>query len=180
MPKLAAKIKKRVAKADAVGGGDFEPLAPGKYIASLSEVEAKTSNAGNPMWVAEFEEIHDLDGERQPGRQWYNLNLPIDGPMPESYEPKKLRKDQTKQDSWDNYQRMCEGRLKGFFEAFGYEVDSDTDEFISEKCVIVVGVRTITQGARAGEKTNQINGVAPLDSVDYEDGDEDGESKDEF
>lgn len=180
MPKLAAKTRKRVAKAEAVGSGDYEPLAPGKYIAELSEVEAKNSNAGNPMWVAEFTEIHDLDGDRQPGRQWYNLNLPIDGPMPDSYEPKRLRKGQTPEDSWENYQRMCEGRLKGFFEAFGYEVDSDTDEFIGERCVITVGVRTITQGARAGEKTNQINGVAPLDSVDFEEGEGDETKNDEF
>jgi hypothetical protein len=178
MPKLAAKTRKKVAKAEAVAGGDFEPLAPGKYIATLAGVEAKTSNAGNPMWVAEFEEIHDLDGDRQPGRQWYNLNLPVDT-MPDDYEPKRLRKGQTREDSWENYQRLCEGRLKGFFEAFGYEVDSDTDEFVGEQCVIIIGVRTITQGARAGEKTNQVNGVAPLDSVDYE-GAEDGGGEDEF
>ena len=179
MPKLAAKTRKKVAKAEAIGGGEFEPLEPGKYIAELAEVEAKTSNAGNPMWVATFEEIHDLDGERQPGRQWYNLNLPIDT-MPDDYNPARLRKGQTREDSWENYQRMCEGRLKAFFEAFGYDVDSDTDEMIGEKCVIIIGVRTIKQGARAGEKTNSVNGVAPLDSVDYEGGDEDGEGGDEF
>lgn len=166
MAKLAAKTRKRVAKADAVTGGDFEPLTPGKYIATLSEVEAKNSQAGAPMWVAEFEDITDLDGDRQPGRQWYNLMLPQDV-MPEDYKPKRSKK--SPQEAWDDYQRLCEGRLKAFFEAFGYTVDSDTDEMIGDRVVLQIGVRTIANGARAGEKTNSVNAILPLDSVDFED-----------
>lgn len=169
MAKLAAKDRKKVEKATAVSG-EFEPLKPGKYVAQLDEVEVKKSNAGNPMWVAEFSEIHSLDGEKQPGRQWYNLNLPTTDTPPDDY-AKGAEK-------WEQYQRLCEGRLKGFFEAFGFEVDSDTDEFIGDRCVLVIGVRTIQSGVRTGEATNSVNGVKPLDSVEYEgeddDGDEDG------
>lgn len=175
MPKLAAKQRKKVEKAEAVSG-EFEPLKPGKYIATLADVVAKTANSGAPMWVAEFEEIHSLDGERQPGRQWYNLMLPQDK-MPEDYQPKRSKK--SPEEAWEDYQNLCNGRLKSFFEAFGYTVDSDTDEMISERCVLQIGVRTIQNGARAGEQTNSVNGVAPLDSVNYE-GSEDGEDDDEF
>lgn len=169
MPKLAAKDRKKVAKAQAVGG-DFEPLKPGKYIAELSAVEAKNSAAGNPMWVAEFTDIHNLDGEKQPGRQWYNLNLPTSDTPPDGY---------TKgEEKWQQYQGLCAGRIKAFFEAFGYSEDSDTDEMIGERVVLQIGVRTIQNGARAGEETNSVNGVQPLDSVDYEgaDDDEDGDN----
>lgn len=171
MPKLSAKDRKKVEKSKAVSG-DFEPLKPGKYVAQLDEVVAKKSNAGNPMWVAEFSEIHSLDGEKQPGRQWYNLNLPTTDTPPDDY-------DKTAE-KWEQYQRLCEGRLKAFFEAFGYEVDSDTDEFIGERCVLTIGVRTITKGERAGEPTNSVNGVKPLDSVEYAEGEGGGDSEDEF
>lgn len=152
MPKLAAKVRKQAEAASAVTGG-FEPITPGKYIATLKSVEAKTSNAGNPMWTAEFEDIHSMDGEKQPGRQWYNLNLPTTPEPPEGY---------TKgEEKWKQYQGLCAGRLKGFFEAFGYTVDSDTDEMIGERCVIQIGIRTIQNGARAGERTNTVEGIFP-------------------
>lgn len=170
MPKLSAKDRKKVAKAEAVGGG-FEPLKPGKYVATLSNVEAKTSSAGNPMWVAEFEEIHNLDGDKQPGRQWYNLNLPTSDTPPDGY-AKGAEK-------WEQYQRLCEGRIKQFFEVFGFTEDSDTDEMIGERCVLVLGVRTIQNGARAGEVTNSVNGIAAFDSVNYE-GEDDEDGEDEF
>lgn len=171
MPKLAAKDRKKVEKSEAVGGG-FEPLKAGKYVAELSDVEAKNSAAGNPMWVAEFTEIHNLDGEKQPGRQWYNLNLPTSPTPPENYEKGA--------DKWEQYQNLCSGRIKAFFEAFGYSPDSDTDEMIGERVVLQIGIRTIQNGARAGETTNSVNGVQALDSVNYEGGEEGEDGEDEF
>lgn len=176
MPKLAAKDRKKVDKAEAVSGG-FDLLKPGKYIAELSDVEAKSSNSGSPMWVAEFSEIHDLDGDRYPGRQWYNLNLPTTDTPPEGYTPKNSKK--SPEEAWANFQQLCAGRLKAFFEAFGFTADSDTDEMIGERCVLQIGIRTIQQGARAGEQTNTVNGVFPLDSVDYE-GSGDDDDDDNF
>lgn len=158
MPKLAAKDRKKVDAAEAVGG-DFEPLKPGKYVATLSGVEAKTSNNGNPMWVAEFENILNSKGEKQPGRQWYNLNLPTTEKAPENY--------QNTQEKWETYQALCAGRIKSFFEAFGYTVDSDTDEMVGEQVVLTIGVRTIQNGDRAGQKANSVNGVSSLESVSW-------------
>lgn len=170
MPKLAAKDRKKVAKAEAVSGG-FEPLKPGKYIAELTEVEAKKSAAGNPMWVAEFQSITTLDGDEKPGRQWYNLNLPTSDTPPDGYEKGE--------EKWAQYQGLCAGRIKAFFEAFGYTEDSDTDEMIGDRVVLQIGIRTIQNGDRKGESTNTVNGVAPLDSVDFEDAEEGG-GGDEF
>lgn len=161
MPKLAARDRKVVENAEPTG---FKPLPPGKYIATLSKVEAKTSAAGNPTWSAEFNEIHDLEGNRQPGRLWYNLNLPVDK-MPANYTPRSSSK--SPEEAWAIFQNISASRLKDFFEAFGYTVDSDTDEMIGEKCVLVVGVGTVQRGPRTGEETNQVNGVQPLDSVTY-------------
>lgn len=167
MPKLNAKLKKAVDQSEAVTG-EFEPLRAGKYIGTLSEVEAKNSSNGNPMWVAEFTDIRDLDDETKPGRLWLNLNLPTTNTPPEDYAKGE--------EKWVQYQNMCKGRLKSFFEAFGYTTDSDTDEMVGDDCVLVVGVRTIQNGERAGEKTNSVNGVKPLDSVDRTaGGDDDGE-----
>lgn len=171
MPKLTAKDRKKVEKATAVSG-EFEPLKPGKYVATLSAVEAKKSAAGNPMWVAEFEDIHNLDGDKQPGRQWYNLNLPTSDTPPDNYEKGA--------EKWEQYQRLCEGRIKSFFEAFGYTVDSDTDEMIGDRCVLIIGIRTINNGDRAGQQTNTVNGVKPFDSVEYAGEDGGGSDEDEF
>lgn len=166
MPKLAAKDRKKVEKAEAVSG-EFKPMPPGKYVGTLQAVEAKSSAAGNPMWVAEFGDIVDLEEEAQPGRLWYNLNLPTTDTPPEDYVPKGKK---SKEESWATYQQLCSGRIKSFFEAFGYTVDTDTDEMIGEQVVLQVGVRTIQNGNRKGEQTNSVNGVAALDTVDFEGG----------
>lgn len=173
MPKLAAKDRKKVEKAEVDTG--FKPIEPGKYVAELHEVEAKTSNAGNPMWVAEFHEIHDLDGNKVPGRQWYQMMLPTTDTPPDGYKPGG--KEQNPEKAWGMYQDLCSARIKGFFEAFGYTPDSDTDEMIGERVVLQIGVRTIQNGPRAGEESNEVRNIFPLDSVDYEgaadEGDED-------
>lgn len=156
MPKLAAKDRKKVDAAEASSGG-FEPIKPGKYRATLSGVESKTSSNGNPMWTAEFTDITALDGTKQPGRQWMNMMLPTSDTPPDNY---------TKgAEKWAQYQALCAGRIKAFYEAFGYTVDSDTDEMVGEDAIIQIGIRTIQNGARAGEKTNEVNGIFPLSSV---------------
>lgn len=171
MPKLAKKHQKAAAAADIPGGG-FTLLEPGKYIARLSKVEAKTSQAGNPVWNAEFDEITGLDGESYPGRQWLNLNLPIDT-MPDTYRPDD--DEATRVKKWDSYQALSAGRLHGFFEAFGFTVDSDTDEMIGEKALLTIGIGTIQRGPKAGDETNQVNHIEPLGDVDASDDDDDDE-----
>lgn len=153
MPKLNKKVAKAVDKAEAVHG--FSLLTPGKYFAKLTEVKADTTKDGAPMWVAEFSDLRPVDGgDKVPGRQWWNLNLPQDD-MPKSYDKGA--------DKWEASQRMATGRLKAFFEAFGYEVDSDTDEMLGEVAVLTIGIRTIQQGARQGDKANTINDIESVD-----------------
>lgn len=170
MPKLAAKMRKQVDQSEAVSG-EFPVWKPGKYVGVLNEVEAKNSSAGNPMWVAEFGDIVNMEGEAQPGRQWYNLNLPTSDTPPDDYEKGE--------EKWLQYQGLCKGRIKAFFEAFGYETNSDTDEMIGDRCILTIGVRTIQYGDRAGEKTNTVNGVAPLPEG-WEPGEGTDDADDEF
>jgi len=149
MPKLSKKLTKSVAKAEALQG--FSLIEPGKYFAKLKDVEVRETNAGGTMWVAVWHDIrHVKTGKKVPGQQWQNLNLPMDT-MPEGY---------TKgEEKFKQAQDISAGRLKAFFEALGYEVDSDTDEMIGEVAVIQIAVRTISSGSRQGEKANEVNGV---------------------
>lgn len=168
MPKLNKKIQAVAETAEAVSG-EFKPLDPGKYVATLAKVEARTSQAGNPMWNWEFTDIHSLDGEKQPGRQWYITMMPQDKPP----------KGTTDTEKWETGQRLSAGRLRAAFEAFGYTLDSDTDEMIGEKVVLSIGIETISKGAKAGQQTNRVNALLSID--DYADSpaldgeDEDGE-----
>jgi hypothetical protein len=155
MPKLSNQITETVESAEASSG--FELIKPGKYAAKLSGVEARETNAGNPMWVAEFSDITAADGTTIPGRQWYNLNLPLDPNVVPANYPKTPEK-------YAQAQALSAGRLKAFFEAFGYTADSDTDEMIGETAVITVGVRVISSGTRQGEEANEVRKVETIDT----------------
>lgn len=174
MAKLAAKDRKKAEKAQAVTG-EFKPLPAGKYVAELLEVETKVSGNGNAYWNAQFNEIHNMQGEKQPGRQFYRLMLPIDK-MPADYKAETTLSDAEKAEKWEVYQSLTAGRIKAFFEAFGYSLDSDTDEMIGDRCILQIGIRTIQQGERAGQLTNEVNAVLPLGDADVDFGDDDGDA----
>lgn len=178
MPKLAKKMAKQASEAKEVSEG-FEPLPAGKYIATLAGVEERVAQSTKaPMWGIEMEDLQDLDGEEQPGRQFTNLVLPgDDNKMPDDYEGNSRSK-KSLEDQWANRNEFLAGKLKQFFEAFGYTTDSDTDELIGERCVIALSVETIGAGKRKGQLGNQITGFYPLDSVDFEDAD--GDADDDF
>lgn len=175
MAKLNVKDRKKVAKAKAASS-EFEPYPPGKYVGTLSDVEAKVSQAGNAYWNCTFTDIENMDGEAMPGRQWFMVMLPKDK-MPADYKPGPKAKEQDPAKAWEIYQEIVAGRVKAFFEAFGYDLDSDTDEMLGEKAILKIGIETIQSGAKAGEKTNRVNDVLPLG--DHEPGDDD-EDDDEF
>lgn len=166
MPKLPTKVSKQVDDADA-SGGSFEPLPAGKYAARLSEVTAEPHPRFDnvTIWVAVFNEIYTLDGERKAGQQWLRLNVIGDRTMPASYDKGE--------DKWGKFVGVSDARLKQFFEAMGYTVDSDTDEMLGEPVVMNIGQRTIQQGTRAGELTNEVRGLSPIEdesglTFDYE------------
>lgn len=180
MAKLAAKDRKKVQAAEPVKGS-FEAFAPGKYVGELLEVETKVSAAGNAYWNIVFGEIHNLDGEKQPGRQWFRLMLPVDK-MPVDYAPKKKpnASEAERVESWNTYQSITAGRIKSFFEAFGYSVDSDTDEMIGDKAILQIGVETVQQGANAGNLRNVVNDVLPLGDIDPDFGADADKATDDF
>lgn len=152
MPKLDPKITGQVATAENTGGGDYALIEPGRYFATLNNVEVREGKYG-PQWSAEFGEITTAAGERQPGRQWLNLNVPVDGHMHPNY--------QNGEDKWMKFQAVNRSRMREFFESFGYTVDSDTDEMIGEQAVIEIEIRTIQSGPRTGERVNSVKSVHP-------------------
>ena len=153
MPKLNAKLATTVGNAEATTGS-YELIKPGRYAATLSNVEVKDGNHGMVQWSAEFNEITDTNGSKIPGRQWLNLNVPTDGPAPASYV--------NGPDKWASYQSVSAARLKSFFEAFGYTSDSDTDEMLGERALIEIEIRTIQNGPRRGEQVNGVKAVHPV------------------
>lgn len=179
MPKLNKKMTKQVKEAEIrdPGSGSFEPIPAGKYLATLVGVEERDNAFGEKSWSAEFTDLINIrTGETAPGRQWFNMDLPNET-MPDDYEPRKVKKGQTRQEAWDALQQVRASQIHAFFEALGYEVDSDTDEMIDEKAILVVGIRTIQSGTRKGERTNFVRGILAVpDDLDIDalgDGDED-------
>lgn len=150
MPKLDKSQAKAVESAEKMEGGSFL-LEPGRYAARLRSVveedekhfkdrQANASETIFPYWEIQFDGIHDEDGHQRPGRQFRNMSL----------SPKAA------------------GFLKGFFEAFGYTPDSDTDEMLGEWCVIYVSQEPQAQGKNAGTMRNQIDRFAEFDPAEWD------------
>lgn len=59
-----------------------------------------------------------------------------------------------------------EWKFKEIYHALGFELDSDTDEMLGEFCRLSLTISTIQKGDRAGEKTNRVVKVLPLDETD--------------
>lgn len=172
MPKLAKKMQKQVKEAEAASTEGYEPLPAGWYIATLSEVEEKIAEStGADMWGVVMEDLEDLEGNEQPGKQFTNLVLPgDDDDMPEDYKgpAKGLRKGQTLEEAWANRNAFLSGKIKQFFEAFGYSADSDTEEILGERCAIKLSIVTIGAGKRKGERGNQIEAFDSIENHSYE------------
>lgn len=157
MPKLSKSVAKKVANTE-ISTGDFPLLDNGWYFARLAKVDVREGQFA-PRWTAEFEKLHKEDGTPASGRQWYDLNVPTEDEAPSNYD-----KGQSK---WDQFVSISHSFLHGFFEAFGYTTDSDTDELVGEWVKIKVGTRTIQRGDRKGEKANEIKALAPVED-DFE------------
>lgn len=183
MPKLSKAQANTIEKSEAIlGSTRFEPLEPGRYIGRLAEVEARMSSNNNPLWSCTFDNIRGLDGEEHPGRQFYTLNFPTKAVRPKGWGEDKESKKSPDQ-RWADYQERCKGLLHGFFTALGFTTDSDTDEMIGEDCVLDISIETIKEGDRAGQKTNRVQGLLPLDAVDGAAdvaGDDDEDADDSF
>lgn len=155
MPKLDNATATQVQNVEPFDG-EYEPLAPGKYLAKLAKVEIRENKNKYDlvMWNAEFEDLHTLDGRKASGRQWLTLTLP-GGDKPHAAYGNGAEK-------WLSYQNVLRSRLAAFFEAFGYSPDSDTDEMVGEWALITVGIETIQAGVKQGQKTNRVNSIEPV------------------
>lgn len=163
MPKLAKKMAAAAASAE-ISTGDFPLLDPGYYYAQLNEVEVLDGNYA-PRWNVSFFNLHKAEtGESVTGRQWYNINVPETGPAPANYTNGDKK--------WAAFQSMSLGQLHGFFDAFGYSTDSDTDEMIGEWVKLKVGIEVIKSGNRQGEKTNRVKSLSAVpddfDATEFE------------
>lgn len=104
--------------------GEYKPIKPGKYVMRLTEVEEgetgpDSTNPGTPKWVWKLQVDKDYHPELRKGGPWstsFFEHVPI-----------------TEKMDW---------KMRQLFEAFGYTVDSDTDEIIEDadaRCVAIVG-----------------------------------------
>lgn len=154
MPRLNAALRQMTENAQE---RSFSPIPAGKYVARLTAVEAKQSQSGNPYWNATYQDLEALDGRKQPGSQWLVLNLPDDGPVPENYRPANSNKPPA--EAWRARQEIAASRLKSWFHAHGFTVDSDTEEMIGSYAMITVVRETIQRGQRAGQVGNRVTFV---------------------
>ena len=160
MPKLPKNAVKTVDDAE-ITNISYDPIEPGRYLARLLEVNVRenTDKYDQTMWSATFDNLHSLtNGEPVSGLQWFNLTVPSgSNKVHPAYENSPQK--------WATYQNLTAGRMKSFFEAMGYTVDSDTDEMIGEYAILTVAIRTIQKGARQGQLTNEVTGIASMEDA---------------
>ena len=154
MPRLNAALRQMTENAQE---RSFGPIPAGKYVARLTAVEAKQSQSGNPYWNATYQDLEALDGRKQPGSQWLALNPPEGGPGPENCRPASPNKPPA--GAWRARQECAASRLKSWFHAHGFTVDSDTEEMIGSYAMITVVQETIQRGQRAGQVGNRVTFV---------------------
>lgn len=167
MPKLNKAMAKAVSNAE-ISSGDFPLLDPGYYYVQLEGVEVFDGNFA-PRWNATLTNLHKKDTlEKASGKQWFSMNVPPEGPAPANYTNGDKK--------WASFQSMSQGQLHGFFDAFGYSTDSDTDEMVGEWAVAKVVIETMKGGPRQGEKTNRVKSLSAVpDDFDPSELSEDGD-----
>lgn len=133
-----AKLNQKTAKAvDKTDGGGFDPLPEGAYHVRLRDVDPTREGPAGPYWVWEYEVVEP--GEYENRRLWTNTSL----------------------------SEKAMFKLKETFSAYGVPTDTDTDELLGSVVKAMVGQRTIQQGERKGELTNEISKLLPADE-DFE------------
>jgi hypothetical protein len=116
-------------------------------------------------YIAQLEEVEVKEGEKGDYWQWAFKLVGEEG---------QGRKQWVYTSMADN----AAWKLKEVFTAFGYSLDSDTDEMIGEKVLLTITVGTQQTGDNKGAKVNRVAKVLPLDD-DSEDEDGNGADEDE-
>lgn len=166
MAKLPSSKAQAVNEAESSGGGDFEAIPAGKYVVRLREVR-DTDRDGQPL----------VSGEKakHPGEPLWNVGFTVQ----KDFHPKVGERV-----LWRRYtlHESGAGMLKDFFEAFGYDADSDTDEIVEDEdalAVLIVTKRKIPFGDRKGEWDNDVRGILPFDEAKFKRADEDEDDEDD-
>jgi hypothetical protein len=134
-----AKLPSDVAKSAAEAEDGYSLIEEGDYVVELLEVQTEKNGqpmtgAAGPYWTWVFQIPEDADRYKK-RRFWRIISL----------------------------SERAFPMLKAAFTAFGVSTDTDTDELIGKRCLAHVGVKMIEQGAKAGEKDNEIQRLMPLD-----------------
>lgn len=92
-----------------------------------------------------------------------------------SWEFEVIEGDHTNRRLWVNtsLSENADWKMKEVFNGLGHDATSDTDDMIGEKCWLVVSERIIEQGARAGQKGNNVDQVLVYDGTAAAESDED-------
>lgn len=136
IPKLNKQQQKQT---ENVESSSFGPLPEGRYRARLAKDVVVRDGREAPQWVFEFDSLVNLaTGETAPGRQWMNVST-------------------SEKAAW---------KMKEVFDAFGYALDSDTEEMVGEEVGLVISQRIIPTGKRQGETGNNIDRVFALSDED--------------
>lgn len=147
MPKLP---KKKAASVNDAESSSFPLIDDGRYPGTLKEVRVSDEPGGSGFhwwgWVYDLEDA-EVDGKPYEGNaQVMNVTSLSD---------------------------KAEWKLNEAFKAHGVPADTDTDELLGTKALVIVGHRTETKGARKGEIVNTVEAVHPYDGeADDDDGDE--------
>lgn len=137
------KLNKDKAKEAANTESSFDPVDEGWYHVRLRDVDGSRSGNAGPYWSWEYEVV--------------GAGAPDDkGSYATPFLNRRL---------WNNT-TLAEGKMFGFnatFKAFDVDTDTDTDDLCGRIIKVLVGHRTIQQGARAGQIGEQINQLRPAD-----------------
>lgn len=128
------KLNKSQAKSVDEAESSFELLDDGVYHARLRDVEV-SENPGPS------------------GKHYWKWEFEV---IEEPYTNRRL---------WTNTSlaESAEFKLNEVFAAFGASTDTDTDELCGQVVRLVVSQKTIQQGSRKGELSNQIDRVSAAD-----------------
>lgn len=128
MPKLP-KATQTAAEAADIGGGSA-PLEEGVYVLRLHSIDATGSGPAGPYWTWEYRVVEGPDGPMNGRRRlWDRISL----------------------------SEKAAFRVKQVYTAFGFTLDSDTEEMIGEHVKAYVIQEPIQSGQRAGQMGNSIS-----------------------
>ena len=127
MPKLPKAVQE--AAENATSGGGSAPLEEGVYVLRLAAVDATGEGPAGPYWTWEYRVVEGPDGAMNGRRRlWDRISL-------------------SDKAAW---------KVKEVYTAFGFTLDSDTEEMIGEHVKAYVIQEPIQSGTRAGQMGNSI------------------------